>query len=309
MESSVTEKAYAKINLSLDIRGIAENGYHDVSMIMQTVDLWDTITLRMNREEKQTGDGIIFRQIHDNDLLPEKAADNLIYRAALKFREKYDFHEPVEITLDKQIPVAAGLAGGSSDAAATLRGLAKLSGIQPPLEELQQIGAELGSDIPFCVTGGTALAEGTGTRLTRLKNMPDCLVLLVKPAFSVSTAEAYRGYDEAVAVAGDKIRRPDTAGMLQAIETGDLKQMLQGDGNVLELWTAAQYPEILKIENQMLSGGALGAQMSGSGPTVFGIYRKEDRIQAEKTAENIRKSVKTEKIYIAHPVSGEEIIK
>lgn len=256
------KKHPAKINLCLDVLYKRDDGYHEVEMIMTMIDLADRIEMaELDR------DTIVISSQAGYIPLDEK---NLAFRAARLLKEKYGVTKGVYIHLDKKIPVAAGLAGGSSDAAATLRGLNRLWGLQLSAQELQQIGAELGSDVPFCVSGGTAIATGRGEILQKCPAPPQCWVIIAKPPIHVSTADIYGKFTQQRVV-----QRPDIPAMLSSLEQKDLKGVCASLGNVLESVTLAMYPEVDRIKQLMLRLGAEGALMSGSGPTVFGIVSKE----------------------------------
>ena len=251
----------AKINLTLDILGKRPDGYHEVSMIMQSIALHDTLSLEKMRE----GIGLKIN-------VPWMKADesNLVWKAAALVQERCGLKGGVNIRLTKRIPVAAGLAGGSADAAAVLRGMDRLYGLGLSDEELCALGAELGSDIPFCLMGGTMLSTGRGEVLRRLKGMPTAWVVLAKPRVSVSTAWAYQNYDEQGAE-----RHPDNALVEQKIIAQDLKEMAPLLCNVLESVTIKKYEVIERYKQLMLEKGALMSMMSGSGPTVFGLTAKK----------------------------------
>lgn len=269
----IREKAYAKINLGLDVLRRRPDGYHEVKMIMQTVDICDDLTF-----EKRGEPGIGFR-IEGSDLPADE--NNLVYRAAALLMEKLQIREGVSITLQKKIPIAAGMAGGSADAAATLRGVNVLFGMGYSAEELKEIGVTLGADIPYCIQGGTMLSEGIGEILTPLSEPPACHLVIAKPDIDVSTAFVY-GHLQA-----DKLTfHPDIDGMAAALAAGELRGITDRMGNVLETVTVKEYPVIDKLKRMMCELGAENALMSGSGPTVFGIYREKE--EAEKAAAAIR---------------------
>ncbi|MCE3198045.1 4-(cytidine 5'-diphospho)-2-C-methyl-D-erythritol kinase [Paenibacillus sonchi] len=259
------EKAPAKINLMLDVLSKRPDGFHEVEMIMTMVDLADRLELS---ELKR--DSIIISSQAGYIPLDEK---NLAFQAARLIKDRYNVKSGVHIHLDKRIPVAAGLAGGSSDAAATLRGLNRLWRLGIPAQELQELGAELGSDVPFCVTGGTALATGRGERLTPIPSPPQCWVVLAKPPINVSTAEVYgRVRANSIAV------HPSASRMQAAIEAGDFAAVCAGLGNVLEDVTLKLHPEVQQLKEAMVKLGADGVLMSGSGPTVFGLVSKQSKV-------------------------------
>jgi 4-diphosphocytidyl-2-C-methyl-D-erythritol kinase len=261
----VYEKAPAKINLLLDVLHKRDDGYHEVEMIMTMVDLADRLEMM-----ELPRDTIFISSQAGYIPLDEK---NLAFQAARLIKERYDVRTGVYIHLDKRIPVAAGLAGGSSDAAATLRGLNRLWKLNIPTEELQMLGAELGSDVPFCVTGGTALATGRGEKLEMIATPPQCWVILAKPPIHVSTQEIYGKLN-----AKEIQYHPSVARMLRAIEQQQFADMCQAMGNVLEDVTVKVHPEVKQIRECMLRLGADGVLMSGSGPTVFGLVSKEAKV-------------------------------
>lgn len=257
-------KAPAKINLTLDVLYKRPDDFHEVEMIMTTVDLADRIGLE-NRP-----DGLI--KIVSADRFVPDDNRNFAYQAAQLLKDLYNIQEGVTITIEKQIPIAAGLAGGSSDAAATLRGLNELWNLNLSVDELAELGAKIGSDVSFCVYGGTALATGRGEKIQEIEAPPACWVVLAKPKIGVSTAEIYGGLNV------DEITHPNTASMLKAIETNDYELMCKSLGNVLESVTLKLYPEVEIIKEQMHRFGADAVLMSGSGPTVFGLVDTEARV-------------------------------
>ncbi|CAG7656312.1 4-(cytidine 5'-diphospho)-2-C-methyl-D-erythritol kinase [Paenibacillus allorhizosphaerae] len=261
----VFEKAPAKINLSLDVLHKRQDGYHEVEMVMTMVDLADRIEM-----QELPRDTIIISSQAGYIPLDEK---NLAFQAARLIKDRYDVRQGVYIHLDKKIPVAAGLAGGSSDAAATLRGLNRLWRLNIGSEELQRLGAELGSDVPFCVTGGTAIARGRGEKLEPIESPPQCWVVLAKPPINVSTHEIY-GKLDAKAIR----KHPSTSGMLRAIREKRFDMVCSELGNVLEEVTFDLYPEVRQLREVMQRLGADGVLMSGSGPTVFGLVSKESKV-------------------------------
>lgn len=254
-----TGKGAAKINLAIDVLKKRPDGYHDVVMVMQSVALYDTITVRSNKKE-------IVITTNSGEIPTDKS--NIVYKAAEYLKLKYSVKAGAAIHIDKTIPVAAGLAGGSTDAAVTLKLLNKLWDLRLSKSELLDAGKKLGSDVPFCLQGGTALAEGLGDKLTTLSGTPNCYVVLAKPAMGVSTKEVYEGLKP------DDIRcRPDIGRMLKGIEAGDLAEIAGSMCNVLETVTVKKCPQIEEIKSKLLEYGALGSMMSGSGPTVFGIFK------------------------------------
>lgn len=261
----IYEKAPAKINLMLDVLHKRNDGYHEVEMVMTMVDLADRLEM-----SELPGDTIIISSQAGYIPLDEK---NLAFQAARLIKERYNVSKGVYIHLDKHIPVAAGLAGGSSDAAAALRGLNRLWNLGIPMEELQELGAELGSDVPFCVTGGTALATGRGERLKPLDAPPQCWVVLAKLPINVSTAEVYRRYR------ADAVHKhPSAQSMIEAIKRESFSEVCREMGNVLEDVTFQLHPEVQQLKESMQRLGADGVLMSGSGPTVFGLVSKEAKV-------------------------------
>lgn len=258
----IFETAPAKINLTLDTLYKREDGYHEVEMIMTTVDLNDRLTL-----EKRTDKKIVLKV--ENRYVPNDHR-NLAYKAAKLMIDKYDIKTGVTITLDKKIPIAAGLAGGSSDAAATFRGMNRLYDLNLSLETLSEHAAEIGSDISFCIFKDTALCTGRGEKLEHLSKPPSCWVILAKPDISVSTQEVYQSLDLSVPHATIQ-----TAACKQAIIEGDYTAMINALGNRLESVTIQMHPIIQTLKETMLKAGADNAMMSGSGPTVFGLASKE----------------------------------
>ena len=267
-------KAHAKINLGLDVVGLRENGYHDVSMVMQSLALHDKVSLEASPPKGADDAG----RIHVTCNLPfiPTDASNLAYKAAACLMDRFGVTDCLSIDLDKHIPVAAGLAGGSADAAAVLLGANQLFRLGLSDEDLREIGAGIGADIPFCLMKGTAKAEGIGEKLTRLPPMPDCGILLVKPSFSVSTKKVYRDLDARPTGA-----HPDIDAIIASLRAGDLTKLAGSLGNILESVTADDHPVIRELKEAMLREGALGALMSGSGPTVYGLFRtKEEAFDA-----------------------------
>ncbi|OKO93496.1 4-diphosphocytidyl-2-C-methyl-D-erythritol kinase [Geobacillus proteiniphilus] len=259
-------KAPAKINLSLDVLYKRPDGYHEVKMVMTTIDLADRIELVALPEE----DAI--RIVSQNRFVPDDCR-NLAYQAAKLLKETFSIRQGVAISITKHIPVAAGLAGGSSDAAATLRGLNKLWQLGLTMDELAELGAKIGSDVAFCVYGGTALATGRGEIITPIASPPPCWVVLAKPPIGVSTAEVYRNLEL------ERVSHPDVDAMVRAIERQDYAAICRLVGNVLEEVTLKKYPEVAHIKEQMKRFGADAVLMSGSGPTVFGLIEHDSRMQ------------------------------
>ena len=283
------KKAYAKVNLSLDIVGRREDGYHLVRMVMQSLDIFDVLSF----EKLNTPDIVVLLSETNvanegSTMVADKLGtvpldeNNLIYKVAKLLFDKYiwtrDKSAGVKITLTKNIPIAAGMAGGSSDAAAAFRGINELYELNLLDKELMEMGVTLGADIPYCIMGGTALSEGIGEVLTKLPDMPKCYYLVAKPPISVSTGEAYGGYDRLE----EAVRHPDVDGQVDAIYAGNLQGVTDKFLNVLEYVTAENHKEIGELERIMMEGGALNAMMSGSGPTVFGIFEEKESAEAVK---------------------------
>lgn len=257
----INRKAYAKINLGLDVIKRREDGYHEVKMIMQSIGIHDELTFTKQAE------GISLRTDHVD--LPTDG-NNLIYKTARLIKEEYKITEGVRIDLKKRIPIAAGLAGGSTDAAAVFKGMNELFGLGMTEEKMCELGVRIGADVPYCIMGGTAIAEGIGEKLTPLPDAPNAVVLIAKPDISVSTKDVYRRLN----VSELKVH-PDIDGMTKAVIRHDLCGIIERMDNVLESVTIRMYPIIDEIKNFMKEHGALRAMMSGSGPTVFGIYTNQ----------------------------------
>lgn len=254
-------KAYGKINLGLDVIRKREDGYHEVRMIMQTVGLYDRIDIVYKDEPEITVETNLY-YLPDNE-------NNLVYKAADLLIKEFGIRHGVHIRLKKFIPVAAGMAGGSSDAAAVLFGVNKMFGLGLAMEQLMERGVKIGADVPYCIMRGTALSEGIGEILTPLPPMPQCQVLIAKPGINVSTRFVYENLrlNEL-----KQSQHPDIDGMIEAIRNQDIMQVASKFGNVLETVTEREYPVIGEIKTAMKSFGAAGAMMSGSGPTVFGLF-------------------------------------
>ncbi|WAA09488.1 4-(cytidine 5'-diphospho)-2-C-methyl-D-erythritol kinase [Fervidibacillus albus] len=257
-------KAPAKINLTLDVLHKRTDGYHELEMVMTTVDLADRLELSRLEEDR-----II---VHSESRFVPSGERNLAYQAASVLKKELNVKKGVEISIEKHIPVAAGLAGGSSDAAAVLRGLNRLWDLRLSLRELAEIGAKVGSDVPFCVYGGTALAKGRGEILTPLPPPPSCWVVLAKPPIGVSTAEVYEN------LSLEQIDHPNTRQMVDAILNNDYDSICHNIGNVLESVTLARHPEVAEIKGDMKRFGADAVLMSGSGPTVYALARHDSRM-------------------------------
>ena len=278
-------KALGKINLGLDVLGRRENGYHDVRMVMQTVYLYDKIWMEKKKDPQITLEtNLYYLPVNEN---------NLAYQAAKLLMDEFDIKEGVDIRLEKHIPVAAGMAGGSSNAAAVLYGMNQMFSLGLSREELMERGVKLGADVPYCIMRGTALAEGIGEELSQLPRIPKCHVVIAKPPISVSTKMVYEKLD-----ALELVEHPDIDGIIEGLNAGDLKKITGCMGNVLEKVTIEEYPVIEQIKDVMKENGALNAMMSGSGPTVFGIY--DDKRKARAAAAKVRQARLARQIYVTN---------
>ena len=287
----ISLRSPAKINITLDVLGKMSNGYHNLNMIMQTVNLYDLIYIR-----KMHASGI--KLTTNLKWLPNDSR-NIVYQAAELFKKTCGIETGIFLELNKRIPVAAGLAGGSSNAAAALIGLNILFETGLDQKQLMELGLKLGADVPYCILGGTALAEGVGDILTPLPPMPPCYVLIAKPKISVSTASVFGSLDIA------KInKRPDNDLVIEAIKNKDIDSVAKNMCNVLETVTVKKYPVINTIKELMLEYGAQGAIMSGSGPTVFGIYHSRE--QAQKTAYKLKLAYLVGDVFITTMYNREE---
>ena len=259
-------KAYAKVNLGLDVLRRRTDGYHEVKMIMQTIDLYDDLNIRKTKEQKiSITANLKFLPVDEN---------NLIYKAAKLFQETCGISEGIAVDLKKHIPVAAGMAGGSTDAAAVLYSMNELFQTGLTLSQLMELGVKIGADVPYCLMQGTALAEGIGEKLTEIPSMAECPVLVAKPGIHVSTAFVYGNLKL------EDIVHPDIDAQIAAMRERDLKKTADCMGNVLETVTISKYPVVEEIKNCMKENGALNAMMSGSGPTVFGLFEDEKTAKA-----------------------------
>ena len=269
--NSIDLKSRAKINLSIDVLGKRDDGYHIVEMIMQTIDLYDNLKIT-----KIEGDFIKIKS--DSEDIPLNQ-DNIVYKAADILKKRFNIKDGVEISIQKNIPVAAGMAGGSSNAAAVLVGLNKVWNLGLSESELKEIGLQLGADVPFCITGGSALAQGIGEELTNIHGLSEGVNILVcKPDIFVSTKEVYQSLDM------NKVqKRPENQKLIESLKNDDIKYVSENMVTVLEEVTASKYKEIKQIEATMMKNKALGSMMSGSGPTVFGLFdNKEYAIKAKE---------------------------
>lgn len=288
---TIRRKAYAKINLGLDVLRRMENGYHEVKMIMQTIGLYDQIMIGTQNSH----------EIHVSTNLKYLPSDreNIAWRAVELMREEYYLQKGIEapgaeIRIEKHIPVAAGMAGGSTDAAAVINGLNELWELGFDLKKRKEIGVRLGADVPYCITGGTMLSEGIGEILTPLDPMPNCFILTGNPHCSVSTRHVYENLK-----LDENTRHPDIDGIIYGLETADLGKITGSMGNLLETVTIPEHPEIDRIKQIMKENGALGTLMSGSGPTVFGIF--ERRSDATRAARQMEGEKLTHQTYITTP--------
>ena len=289
--NTIDEKAYAKINISLDVTARRPDGYHDMLMVMQTVSLCDDIRVTLTPEKPSRAECNLRFVPSDSRNLAVRAADVFFAEAGI---ENMGAH----IKMQKHIPVGAGMAGGSSDAAAVLRALDKLYGTALGCERLEQIAAKIGSDVAFCVAGGTQLASGRGEVLSPLPPLPDCTLVICKPDFSVSTPELFRKLDSV------KLRcHPDTQGIVELLREGDLPKVARRMYNVFEDVPDRRHNEIAAIKGQMLDAGALGSVMTGTGSAVFGIFA--DPADAEKCAKALRRDYRC--VSIAHNVPRLEV--
>lgn len=259
------EKAPAKINLLLDVIKKRDDGYHDVEMIMATVDLADRIELHPLQED-------CIKISLESRYVPDDER-NLAYQAASIIKKMYNIKQGIHIKIDKNIPVSAGLGGGSSDAAAVLRGLNKLWALHLPTQKLSEIGAEIGSDVPFCVYGSTAIATGRGEIIEELPAPPMCWVVLAKPDIGVSTRTIFQRLNI------KELTHPNTDRMIHALKKQDFRTLCANTGNVLEPITMRLYPEVKRIKNKMQQAGARGVVMSGSGPTIYGLTESQNKAQ------------------------------
>lgn len=287
MDNSIVLKSYGKINLGLDVLRRREDGYHEVRMIMQTVGLYDLLTMKKIKDDK-------IQMTCNLTFLPTDER-NLVYKAVKLMKDKYHIKDGVEINLNKRIPVAAGMAGGSSNCAAALKGMNQLFDLGLSIDELCEIGVTLGADVPYCIWGGTALSEGIGEKLSRVDAMPECYILIAKPGISVSTAFVYQNLN-----LSGLAKHPDIDGMLECLRTQDLKGICDRLENVLETVTIKEYPIIEEVKKHLMDQGAMGALMSGSGPTIFAIF------QDKKTADNALKSLRSiediKQAYVVRPI-------
>ena len=281
--NDISLKALAKINLGLDVVRRREDGYHEVRMIMQTIHLYDRLDIKRTQEPGiQIQTNLSFLPVNEN---------NLIYKAAKLLMDEFSITDGVSVKLDKRIPVAAGMAGGSTDAAAMLIGVNRLFSLGLTKRQLMERGVQIGADVPYCIMRGTALAEGIGEALSPLPPMVKCPVLIAKPSISVSTKFVYQNLK-----LDDTTIHPDIDRLIDDIKAKNLHDIVAHMGNVLETVTIPNYPVIDEIKKHMLSNGAVGAMMSGSGPTVFGLFDDEDT--AKKAYKAMRSSHLARQVYL-----------
>lgn len=288
MKDRIQLKALAKINLGLDVLRRREDGYHEVKMIMQTISLHDDLEIRrIKTPEIQVKTNLYYLPTNEN---------NLVYKAAKLLMDEFGIKEGVSIQLKKRIPVAAGMAGGSTDGAAVLWGMNQMYGLGLSRQELMERGVKLGADVPYCVQRGTALAEGIGERLSVLPSMPKCTILIAKPGISVSTKFVYENLH-----ANDlkPEQHPDVDRMIEAMKEKNLDLLCERMGNVLETVTIPAYPVIQEIKEHMMACGAAGAMMSGSGPTVFGIFHSP--MQAKAAMKDLKVNGLAKQLYLTTP--------
>lgn len=270
------EKAYAKINISLDVVGKREDNYHLLKMIMQTIDVYDEV------EVKKANTGINLRC---NKRFVPNDERNIAFKAAKLIMETYDIKSGVYINIKKNIPVSAGLAGGSTDGAAVLRIMNKLFELNLKFEELRELGLKLGADVPYCIEGGTALCQGIGEKITQLTSFKNHILILVKPSFAVSTKEVYRNYNIDKA-----LKHPKTTDLIRAIEKDDLYYVCDNMRNLLENVTLREHKEIIDLKEEIIKLGAINSMMSGSGPSVYGFF--DDMLKAQECYDYMKKKYK-----------------
>lgn len=280
---NISLKALAKINLGLDVVRRRDDGYHEVRMIMQTINLFDRLEIKKIKESAI--------KIHTNLFFLPVNENNLVYKAAKLLIDEFGIQEGVSVGLTKKIPVAAGMAGGSTDAAAMLFGMNRLFGLGLSKKQLMERGVKIGADVPYCIMRGTALAEGIGDKLSPLPAMVKCPVLIAKPQISVSTKFVYQNLK-----LDDKTGHPDIDRLIEDIRNKDLKAVSDHMGNVLESVTIPNYPVISQIKEQMMDSGAVGSMMSGSGPTVFGLF--DDSRTAQLAFGKIKRSGLAKQVYL-----------
>ena len=291
---TITKKAYAKVNLALDVLRRREDGYHEVKMIMQNLDIYDELTFSVYENGTQPSNRKITITTNKEGIPIDSR--NLIYKAVELMFDEYGIEAEIDIHLTKNIPVEAGMAGGSTDCAATLHAINELFNLGADTKKLMELGVKLGADVPYCVMAKTALSEGIGEVLTPVEPLKDCYVLVVKPPISVSTKMVYTNLN-----ANELEKHPDVDGMIEALKISDLSGVASRMENVLETVTVHMHPEIETIKKAMKEKGAMNAIMSGSGPTVFGIF--DDEEVAKMAAEHIRSLGVSKEIFVTVTVS------
>lgn len=299
----IKRKAYAKINLALDVLGILPNGYHEVCMVMQTIGICDELSFESFDVEDECGERILIslKMGDTSNSSKEKGGieadkDNIVYKAASKLADRFPEGKGVRIELVKNIPIAAGMAGGSTDAAATLHGVNELFELGLSDDELCKIGVKIGADVPYCILGGTMLAEGIGEKLTALNAVPELILVVAKPEAGVSTKYVYEHLD-----ACENPPHPDVKGMVQAIGEADRETIAKKLGNILEIVTIPACPEVATIKNILEKSGAEGVLMSGSGPTVFAVF--SDEAAANRAADTLKMDGTAKDIFVTRTVN------
>lgn len=292
---TISWKAYGKINLGLDVLRKRDDGYHELRMIMQSVGVYDDIMIEKNGQPDEI-------RVETDAAVLKNEKGNLAYEAAKLLFDEFHIHDGITIHITKRIPIAGGMAGGSADCAATLQAVNRLFSLGLTKKELMKRGVKLGADVPYCILGGTALAEGIGEILTPLPAPPKAYVIIAKPPVSVSTAYVY-GHIRPSEIK----KRPDTDGLIQAIRRQDLGKMSSLMYNVMEDVTIPEYPVIDEIKQMLLSGGALNALMSGSGPTVFAVFNDAER--ARRAMETLTQAGITEQLYLTGFVNKTDLLK
>lgn len=293
--NTITKKSYAKVNLALDVVRKREDGYHDVSMIMQNLDIFDTLTFTVNKINESANTPYEITLTTNKDGIPTDGK-NLICKAIKLMFDTYNISADISVHLEKNIPVEAGMAGGSTDCAAALHAVNELFDLALDVNTLMELGVKLGADVPYCVLAKTSLSEGIGEILTPVKGLFNCHVLVVKPPIGVSTAMVYKNLK-----INELDHHPNVSGMIDALENNDLVKMSSLMENVLESVTVNLYPEIENLKQLMKENGALNAIMSGSGPTVFGIFTDLD--VAKKAAEVIKAKDSKNEVFVTTPIN------
>lgn len=286
----ISLNAYGKINLGLDVVRRREDGYHEVKMVMQTVNLYDRLVFRDIDDDR-----IIIES--DSDELPD-VENNIIYKSYMLLKKAYGISRGLHVNVEKHIPVAAGMAGGSADAAATLVAVNRIFELGLSEQQLMEYGVRIGADVPYCIMQGTALAEGIGEVLSPLPPMPECWILIAKPNIGVSTKWVYENLHVDTL---DRNQHPDIDILVDALKEGDVCAVAERMGNILETVTVRRHPEIESIRRMMEDHGSLGARMSGSGPTVFGVYDNDSKDTAQKLADELAQSELIQAVHVVRP--------